>query len=75
MMTATIAALGLIPFLFSKGPGAEVQKPLAVVVIGGLITSTFLTLVVIPVLYRYFEGRERNAPPSPPVRTGELVTH
>jgi cobalt-zinc-cadmium resistance protein CzcA len=76
MMTATIAALGLIPFLFAKGPGSEVQKPLAVVVIGGLITSTFLTLVVVPVLYRYFEGRERNAPPSEgPVEAAELVTH
>ncbi|MFM2125056.1 MAG: hypothetical protein RL328_1507, partial [Acidobacteriota bacterium] len=62
MMTATIAALGLIPFLFAKGPGSEVQKPLAVVVIGGLITSTFLTLVVIPVLYGFFEGPDQDLP-------------
>ena len=48
MMTATVAALGLVPFLFATGPGAEVQRPLAVVVIGGLITSTLLTLVVVP---------------------------
>jgi cobalt-zinc-cadmium resistance protein CzcA len=58
MMTATVAALGLIPFLFAKGPGSEVQRPLAIVVIGGLVTSTLLTLVVVPVLYRFFEGRE-----------------
>lgn len=58
MMTATVAALGLVPFLFETGPGAEVQKPLAIVVIGGLVSSTLLTLVVVPVLYRMFEGRE-----------------
>ena len=55
MMTATVAALGLVPFLFATGPGAEVQRPLAIVVIGGLITSTLLTLVVVPALYRYFD--------------------
>lgn len=57
MMTATVAALGLVPFLFATGPGSEVQRPLAIVVIGGLITSTLLTLVVVPVLYRIFEGK------------------
>ncbi len=55
MMTATVAALGLVPFLFETGPGAEVQRPLAIVVIGGLITSTLLTLVVLPSLYRFFD--------------------
>jgi cobalt-zinc-cadmium resistance protein CzcA len=55
MMTATVALLGLVPFLFATGPGSEVQRPLAVVVIGGLITSTLLTLVVLPVLYRWFD--------------------
>jgi cobalt-zinc-cadmium resistance protein CzcA len=55
MMTATVALLGLVPFLFADGPGSEVQRPLAIVVIGGLITSTLLTLVVLPVLYRWFE--------------------
>jgi len=55
MMTATVAMLGLIPFLFATGPGSEVQRPLAIVVIGGLITSTLLTLVVVPALYRWFE--------------------
>lgn len=58
MMTATVAALGLVPFLFAKGPGSEVQRPLAIVVIGGLVTSTLLTLVVVPVLYRFFEPRD-----------------
>ena len=53
MMTATIAMLSLIPFLFSTGPGSEVQRPLAIVVIGGLFTSTVLTLVVLPVFYRF----------------------
>lgn len=57
MMTATVAALGLVPFLFAVGPGSEVQRPLAVVVIGGLITSTLLTLVVVPTLYRFFEPK------------------
>jgi cobalt-zinc-cadmium resistance protein CzcA len=55
MMTATVAALGLVPFLFATGPGAEVQRPLAIVVIGGLITSTLLTLVVVPALYGGFD--------------------
>jgi cobalt-zinc-cadmium resistance protein CzcA len=57
MMTATVAALGLVPFLFATGPGSEVQRPLAIVVIGGLVTSTLLTLVVVPVLYRWFEPK------------------
>jgi cobalt-zinc-cadmium resistance protein CzcA len=56
LMTATVAMLGLIPFLFATGPGSEVQRPLAIVVIGGLITCTLLTLIVVPVLYRWFEN-------------------
>ena len=56
MMTATVAALGLVPFLFARGPGSEIQRPLAIVVIGGLLTSTFLTLVIVPCLYALFEG-------------------
>ncbi len=61
MMTAMVAMLGLIPFLFSTGPGSEVQKPLAIVVIGGLITSTLLTLIVLPTLYRFFEEPQHEA--------------
>jgi cobalt-zinc-cadmium resistance protein CzcA len=54
LMTATIAAFGLVPLLFATGPGSEIQKPLAIVVIGGLITSTLLTLVLLPILYERF---------------------
>jgi cobalt-zinc-cadmium resistance protein CzcA len=57
MMTATVAALGLVPFLFAAGPGSEVQRPLAIVVIGGLISSTALTLIVVPALYGFFDDR------------------
>ena len=51
LMTAMIAALGLLPLLFATGPGSEIQRPLAIVVINGLISSTILTLVVLPILY------------------------
>jgi len=61
MMTATVALLGLVPFLFASGPGSEVQKPLAIVVIGGLISSTLLTLVVLPTLYRWFDDKTIEA--------------
>ncbi len=54
MMTASIAALGLLPMLFASGPGSEVQRPLAIVVIGGLVTSTALTLVLLPILFRRY---------------------
>ena len=54
LMTAICATLGLIPLLFSTGTGSEVQRPLATVVIGGLVTSTILTLLVIPALYKWF---------------------
>jgi cobalt-zinc-cadmium resistance protein CzcA len=57
LMTATVAMLGLIPMLFASGPGSEVQRPLAIVVIGGLVTSTLLTLVVLPTLYKWFEEK------------------
>jgi cobalt-zinc-cadmium resistance protein CzcA len=54
LMTANIAALGLVPLLFATGPGSEIQKPLAIVVIGGLVTSTSLTLILLPILFRRF---------------------
>lgn len=57
LMTALVAILGLIPMLFATGPGSEIQKPLATVVIGGLITATLLTLIVLPTLYRWFEEK------------------
>ncbi|MFN4314840.1 MAG: CusA/CzcA family heavy metal efflux RND transporter [Chitinophagaceae bacterium] len=68
LMTAAVASLGFLPMALSHGPGAEVQRPLATVVIGGLITATFLTLVVLPVLYQWMESprkkrnRKRAAP-------------
>jgi cobalt-zinc-cadmium resistance protein CzcA len=52
LMTALIAAFGMVPMLFATGPGSEIQKPLAIVVITGLISSTLLTLLILPVLYR-----------------------
>ncbi|QJU59851.1 efflux RND transporter permease subunit [Sphingomonas sp. AP4-R1] len=54
LMTASITAFGLVPLLFATGPGSEIQKPLAIVVIGGLVTSTLLTLVLLPLLYERF---------------------
>ena len=59
-ITASVAMLALIPMLFSTGPGSEVTRPLAVVVIGGLFSSTALTLLVVPVLYRWFEEPQRE---------------
>lgn len=56
LITATIAMLGLVPLLLATGVGAEVQRPLAVVVIGGLVSSTMLTLLVLPAAYRWFSG-------------------
>ncbi len=57
LMTASVAILGLVPMLLSSGVGAETQRPLATVVVGGLITSTFLTLVLLPVIYEWMENR------------------
>ncbi len=54
LMTASIAAFGLVPLLFAEGPGSEIQKPLAIVVIGGLVSSTLLTLFLLPTLYRRY---------------------
>ena len=60
LMTALVAGLGFIPMALSTSPGAEVQRPLATVVVGGLVTSTFLTLFVLPLIYLIFE-RDRNS--------------
>ena len=60
LMTATVAILGLLPLLFSSGAGSEVQRPLAAVVVGGLITSTGLTLLLLPTLYAWFEGADKT---------------
>ncbi|QBP77207.1 efflux RND transporter permease subunit [Herbaspirillum huttiense] len=61
MMTASITAFGLIPLLFATGPGSEIQRPLAIVVIGGLITATALTLMLLPILYLKFAGADKES--------------
>ncbi|MGJ4887635.1 efflux RND transporter permease subunit [Bradyrhizobium sp. HKCCYLRH3099] len=61
LMTASITALGLIPLLFASGPGSEVQRPLAIVVIGGLLSSTLLTLILLPILYRRYGASAKEA--------------
>ena len=60
LMTATTTALGLIPLLLATGTGSEVQRPLATVVIGGLVTSMLLTLFVLPAVYRWFAVRDET---------------
>lgn len=65
LMTASIAAFGLVPLLFATGPGSEIQRPLAIVVIGGLATSTLLTLLLFPILFRRFAVPVRAAPATP----------
>ncbi|MCK6458058.1 MAG: CusA/CzcA family heavy metal efflux RND transporter [Phycisphaerae bacterium] len=65
LMTALVASLGFVPMAIATGTGAEVQRPLATVVIGGLITSTLLTLVVLPALYRIFTGWDPSGLPTP----------
>ncbi len=60
LMTASVAILGLVPMLISSGVGAEVQRPLATVVVGGLLTSTFLTLVLLPIIYEWMEERRQR---------------
>lgn len=57
LMTASIAAFGLVPLLFASGPGSEIQRPLAIVVIGGLLSATLLTLVLLPIIYQRFGVR------------------
>jgi cobalt-zinc-cadmium resistance protein CzcA len=60
LMTALVAMLGFIPMALSHGTGAEVQRPLATVVIGGLVTSTLLTLFILPVVYQWMEARREG---------------
>ena len=62
LMTACVASLGFIPMALATGTGAEVQRPLATVVIGGIISSTLLTLIILPVIYRWLHGREDTKP-------------
>jgi cobalt-zinc-cadmium resistance protein CzcA len=64
LVTALVAGLGFVPMAFATGMGAEVQRPLATVVVGGLVSSTLLTLVVLPALYGWFEPRSADAGPA-----------
>lgn len=64
LMTALVAALGFVPMMLATGVGAEVQRPLATVVVGGLATSTLLTLVIVPAIYAWLAPR-RTALPQP----------
>jgi cobalt-zinc-cadmium resistance protein CzcA len=70
LMTAMVASLGFLPMAMSSGAGAEVQKPLATVVIGGLITATILTLLVLPLLYLLFNGKNKSGKNS----GGKIIT-
>jgi heavy metal efflux system protein len=65
LMTALLAMLGLLPMALSHGIGSETQKPLAIVIIGGLISATLLTLFVLPALYLVFSGNDRRQEPAP----------
>jgi cobalt-zinc-cadmium resistance protein CzcA len=67
LMTALVASLGFIPMAIASGAGAEVQRPLASVVIGGIISSTFLTLVLLPTLYEWLEGKTSPGPVKPKI--------
>src|SRR4029453_12876370 len=63
LMTAFVASLGFVPMAIATGTGAEVQRPLATVVIGGILSSTFLTLILLPVLYAWVEREQKSAAP------------
>jgi len=69
LMTALVASLGFVPMALASSAGAEVQRPLATVVIGGLVTSTILTLLVLPVVYPWFSKRD----PKPPIAAANLA--
>jgi cobalt-zinc-cadmium resistance protein CzcA len=74
LMTALVAAAALIPLLLATGPGSEVQRPLAVVVVGGLFSSTLLTLLVLPVVYRWLEERAEGTGTQEVVQKTEFAT-
>jgi cobalt-zinc-cadmium resistance protein CzcA len=69
LMTALVASLGFVPMALATGTGAEVQKPLATVVIGGIVSSTLLTLIILPALYYLWHRRDSKTSPE------ERVTH
>ncbi|OJV19134.1 MAG: acriflavine resistance protein B [Dyadobacter sp. 50-39] len=73
LMTAAVASLGFLPMALSQGSGAEVQRPLATVVIGGLVSATLLTLIVLPVLYLYFGSAKPKGPSTALVKVASLI--
>ena len=73
LMTALVASLGFVPMAIATGTGAEVQRPLATVVIGGILSSTALTLLVLPVLYRIAHRKDEDAEESPPTKPAPEV--
>jgi cobalt-zinc-cadmium resistance protein CzcA len=75
LTTALVASLGFIPMAFASGAGAEVQKPLATVVIGGLISSTLLTLLVLPTVYTWFDRGAPETVPTPPEKSPGVAAH
>ena len=66
LMTATVAALGLLPAALARGVGSDVQRPLATVIVGGLVTATLLTLLVLPAMYLLIERRHEKSHPVVP---------
>ncbi len=75
LMTAAVASLGLIPLLLATGIGSEVQRPLATVVVGGLVSSTLLTLLVLPALYKWFAPASEHVSVSVQETMEEGFTH
>ena len=77
LMTALVAMLGFVPMMLATGAGAEVQRPLATVVVGGLVTSTALTLVVLPALVGWFGKRHapktKRRDPADPAETTDIL--
>ncbi|WP_443029375.1 efflux RND transporter permease subunit [Sphingopyxis sp. QXT-31] len=71
LMIALVASLGFVPMAFNLGAGAEVQRPLATVVIGGIVSSAILTLLALPALYRMVHGRANKQEAPPPAETPE----
>jgi cobalt-zinc-cadmium resistance protein CzcA len=75
-MTALVASLGFVPMALATGAGAEVQRPLATVVIGGILSSTFLTILLLPIAYEWFEKKSeaRSAIKSPDSTASNSIT-
>ncbi len=73
-MTALVASLGFVPMALNVGLGSEVQRPLATVVIGGIVSSTILTLLVLPALYRMVRGRDGETKDTPPAAAEPATT-